>query len=48
MESVCSMCHELYSHIYPNIRAQCRANCFKNEKFKQCLGFFDVKDDDKQ
>ncbi|VDD95328.1 unnamed protein product [Enterobius vermicularis] len=41
-ETVCLICHELYSNLRPNTRAECRANCFNNTKFQECLNFFET------
>ncbi|KAK0402315.1 hypothetical protein QR680_016268 [Steinernema hermaphroditum] len=40
LDRVCLMCHEMFSHEQPELRVECRANCFKNKKFKQCLSIF--------
>ncbi|GMT18771.1 hypothetical protein PFISCL1PPCAC_10068 [Pristionchus fissidentatus] len=40
MDRVCLMCHEMFSHEMPNMRSECRANCFRSLQFKQCLKVF--------
>ncbi|TKR59371.1 hypothetical protein L596_029050 [Steinernema carpocapsae] len=40
MDRVCEMCHEMFSHEKPNMRADCRAKCFKNDQFGRCLSIF--------
>ncbi|KAK0415838.1 hypothetical protein QR680_012150 [Steinernema hermaphroditum] len=40
MDRVCMLCHEMFSHQIPDLRANCRATCFKNEQFRACLSLF--------
>ncbi|TKR63062.1 hypothetical protein L596_026943 [Steinernema carpocapsae] len=40
LDRVCLMCHEMFSHEHPNMRAECRKNCFNNNKFRDCLSIF--------
>uniref|UniRef100_A0A8R1HYJ2 Uncharacterized protein n=1 Tax=Caenorhabditis japonica TaxID=281687 RepID=A0A8R1HYJ2_CAEJA len=40
MERICDMCHELSSHSRPNMRIECRANCFSTDVFRECLKLF--------
>uniref|UniRef100_A0A1I7YA90 Crustacean hyperglycemic hormone n=1 Tax=Steinernema glaseri TaxID=37863 RepID=A0A1I7YA90_9BILA len=40
LDRVCLMCHEMFSHEQPELRVECRSNCFKNKKFQQCLSIF--------
>ncbi|CAI2351136.1 unnamed protein product [Caenorhabditis sp. 36 PRJEB53466] len=40
MERICDMCHELSSHSRPNMRLECRANCFSTDAFRECLKLF--------
>ncbi|KHN84998.1 Uncharacterized protein Tcan_07094 [Toxocara canis] len=40
MDRVCVICHEMFSHERPNMRAECRSNCFKSEHFRKCLDMF--------
>uniref|UniRef100_A0A1I7ZKZ8 Hyperglycemic hormone n=1 Tax=Steinernema glaseri TaxID=37863 RepID=A0A1I7ZKZ8_9BILA len=40
MDRVCLMCHEMYSHERPNMRVECRSNCFRTEHFRKCLQIF--------
>uniref|UniRef100_A0A1I7ZR84 Uncharacterized protein n=1 Tax=Steinernema glaseri TaxID=37863 RepID=A0A1I7ZR84_9BILA len=40
LDRVCLMCHEMFSHEQPDLRAECRSNCFNNEKFRSCLAMF--------
>ncbi|VDM24601.1 unnamed protein product [Toxocara canis] len=40
MDRVCEICHEMYSHQVPNMRADCRANCFRTKQFRSCLEHF--------
>uniref|UniRef100_A0A914WAQ4 Uncharacterized protein n=1 Tax=Plectus sambesii TaxID=2011161 RepID=A0A914WAQ4_9BILA len=40
MDRICEMCHEMFSHEKPNLRAECRAECFGTEKFRTCLQMF--------
>uniref|UniRef100_A0A0M3HWG8 Uncharacterized protein n=1 Tax=Ascaris lumbricoides TaxID=6252 RepID=A0A0M3HWG8_ASCLU len=40
MDRVCEICHEMYSHRAPNMRADCRSNCFRTEQFRSCLEHF--------
>ncbi|VDN05875.1 unnamed protein product [Thelazia callipaeda] len=40
MDRVCEICHEMYSHQYPNTRANCRSNCFRSKHFQSCLEHF--------
>ncbi|KAK0415839.1 hypothetical protein QR680_012151 [Steinernema hermaphroditum] len=39
-DRICLFCHEVYSHEYPNMRVECRADCFKSKRFKDCLTLF--------
>ncbi|CAJ0933042.1 unnamed protein product, partial [Mesorhabditis belari] len=41
MEKVCSHCHEYFSDTVPNLRFECRRNCFQNKQFESCLSLFD-------
>ncbi|KAK0419468.1 hypothetical protein QR680_014164 [Steinernema hermaphroditum] len=40
MDRVCLMCHEMYSHERPNMRVECRSNCFRTDNFRKCLQVF--------
>ncbi|VDP14731.1 unnamed protein product [Onchocerca flexuosa] len=40
MDRVCEICHEMYSHQYPNTRADCRSDCFRSKHFQSCLEHF--------
>ncbi|KAI6215379.1 hypothetical protein M3Y94_00378900 [Aphelenchoides besseyi] len=40
MDRVCLLCHEMFSHDRPNMRSECRSNCFKSEHFRKCLDVF--------
>ncbi|TKR63067.1 hypothetical protein L596_026948 [Steinernema carpocapsae] len=40
LDRVCLMCHEMFSHEQPNMRAECRGDCFNNNKFRNCLSIF--------
>uniref|UniRef100_A0AC35U6H2 Uncharacterized protein n=1 Tax=Rhabditophanes sp. KR3021 TaxID=114890 RepID=A0AC35U6H2_9BILA len=40
VERICVMCHEMFSHTFPNTRAECRAKCFRNKVFSTCLSVF--------
>ena len=37
MDNICLHCHEAYAHQRPNMRVECRANCFKTHIFSLCL-----------
>uniref|UniRef100_A0A0N5BWW3 Uncharacterized protein n=1 Tax=Strongyloides papillosus TaxID=174720 RepID=A0A0N5BWW3_STREA len=41
LELLCIQCHELFSYSSPNLRAQCRTNCFDNSTFMKCLEIFE-------
>ncbi|KJH52865.1 hypothetical protein DICVIV_00910 [Dictyocaulus viviparus] len=43
MDQICLFCHEMFSHEAPNLRAQCRANCFRNDWFTSCIAIFSSK-----
>ncbi|KAF7640029.1 hypothetical protein Mgra_00000474, partial [Meloidogyne graminicola] len=43
MDRICELCHDMYSHQQPNMRADCRSNCFKSNNFKRCLRLFKPK-----
>uniref|UniRef100_A0A183BVX9 Uncharacterized protein n=1 Tax=Globodera pallida TaxID=36090 RepID=A0A183BVX9_GLOPA len=40
MDQICELCHDLFSHVRPNTRVQCRAECFLTSTFKKCLQLF--------
>uniref|UniRef100_A0A7E4W0L6 Uncharacterized protein n=1 Tax=Panagrellus redivivus TaxID=6233 RepID=A0A7E4W0L6_PANRE len=40
MDRICELCHNMFSHENPNMRAQCRADCFRTEQFRRCLLLF--------
>ncbi|KRX85071.1 Uncharacterized protein T02_12235 [Trichinella nativa] len=40
VDEICLRCHEMFSHDFPDLRADCRANCFKNVRFTTCLSLF--------
>ncbi|KAK0408484.1 hypothetical protein QR680_003987 [Steinernema hermaphroditum] len=40
MDRICLKCHDMFSHEQPNLRVECRSNCFNNEKFRACLSLF--------
>ncbi|KAI1729458.1 crustacean CHH/MIH/GIH neurohormone family domain-containing protein [Ditylenchus destructor] len=40
MDRVCVLCHEMFSHERPNMRAECSRNCFRSEQFRRCLDVF--------
>ncbi|KAK0408505.1 hypothetical protein QR680_004000 [Steinernema hermaphroditum] len=40
MDRICLTCHDMFSHEQPNLRVECRSNCFNNEKYKACLELF--------
>ncbi|VDO25103.1 unnamed protein product [Haemonchus placei] len=33
----------MFSHEAPNLRAECRANCFRNDQFSSCIAMFSSK-----
>ncbi|CEF67220.1 Crustacean neurohormone family-containing protein [Strongyloides ratti] len=41
LELICIQCHEFFSYTSPNLRAQCRTNCFDNSIFIKCLNIFE-------
>uniref|UniRef100_A0A915E7R0 Uncharacterized protein n=1 Tax=Ditylenchus dipsaci TaxID=166011 RepID=A0A915E7R0_9BILA len=41
MDRVCELCHDFYSHEKPNMRMECRSNCFRSESYKKCLNLFE-------
>ncbi|PIO75536.1 hypothetical protein TELCIR_02425 [Teladorsagia circumcincta] len=43
MDQICLLCHEMFSHEAPNLRAECRSNCFRNDKFSTCMAMFSSK-----
>ncbi|KAK6045713.1 hypothetical protein COOONC_16782 [Cooperia oncophora] len=43
MDQICLLCHEMFSHEVPSLRAECRANCFRNDKFASCIAMFSSK-----
>ncbi|KAK5978999.1 Crustacean CHH/MIH/GIH neurohormone family protein [Trichostrongylus colubriformis] len=43
MDQVCLLCHEMFSHEVPNLRADCRANCFRNDLFPKCIAMFSTR-----
>ncbi|XGW17554.1 hypothetical protein V3C99_002279 [Haemonchus contortus] len=43
MDQICLLCHEMFSHEAPNLRAECRANCFRNDQFSSCIAMFSSK-----
>ncbi|CAD6185076.1 unnamed protein product [Caenorhabditis auriculariae] len=44
MENICAVCHEHHSHELANLRSDCRADCFDNSIFRDCLKFVSRKD----
>ncbi|CAI4231060.1 unnamed protein product [Auanema sp. JU1783] len=34
LDKICYVCHEMFSHIRPNLRSECRSKCFRNEHFR--------------
>lgn len=40
MDRICELCHDMYSHQHPNMRAECRSDCFRTSNFKRCLRLF--------
>uniref|UniRef100_A0A183CEV4 Uncharacterized protein n=1 Tax=Globodera pallida TaxID=36090 RepID=A0A183CEV4_GLOPA len=40
MDQICELCHDFFSHVRPNTRVQCRAECFLTATFKKCLQLF--------
>lgn len=40
MERICELCHDMFSHLNPNTRAECRSGCFRSTSFKRCLRLF--------
>uniref|UniRef100_A0AC35FGJ3 Uncharacterized protein n=1 Tax=Panagrolaimus sp. PS1159 TaxID=55785 RepID=A0AC35FGJ3_9BILA len=40
MDRICLLCHEMFSHERPNMRSDCRSNCFRTEHFRKCLAIF--------
>ncbi|KAI1711829.1 crustacean CHH/MIH/GIH neurohormone family domain-containing protein [Ditylenchus destructor] len=40
MDRVCELCHDMYSHQNPNMRMECRSDCFRSENFEKCLRLF--------
>uniref|UniRef100_A0AC34FWB7 Uncharacterized protein n=1 Tax=Panagrolaimus sp. ES5 TaxID=591445 RepID=A0AC34FWB7_9BILA len=40
MDRICLLCHEMFSHERPNMRSDCRSNCFRTENFRKCLAIF--------
>uniref|UniRef100_A0AAF5I4B5 Uncharacterized protein n=2 Tax=Strongyloides stercoralis TaxID=6248 RepID=A0AAF5I4B5_STRER len=44
VDAVCEACHEMFSQNFPNLRVQCRSNCFRNENFSSCLKIFKPQD----
>ncbi|KAK5979456.1 Crustacean CHH/MIH/GIH neurohormone family protein [Trichostrongylus colubriformis] len=39
-EKICELCHEFHSHEVPNMRAECRSECFSTDKFRTCMRMF--------
>ncbi|KAK6751981.1 hypothetical protein RB195_003414 [Necator americanus] len=39
-EKICEFCHEISSHEKPNMRAECRAECFSTDVFRSCVNIF--------
>ncbi|WKY07786.1 hypothetical protein Q1695_007339 [Nippostrongylus brasiliensis] len=39
-EKICELCHEFHNHEVPNMRAECRAQCFSTDKFRTCMRMF--------
>ncbi|VDK72602.1 unnamed protein product [Cylicostephanus goldi] len=39
-EKICELCHEFHSHEVPNMRAECRSECFSTDKFRMCMRMF--------
>uniref|UniRef100_A0A183C8K2 Uncharacterized protein n=1 Tax=Globodera pallida TaxID=36090 RepID=A0A183C8K2_GLOPA len=42
MDQICELCHDFFSHVRPNTRVHCRAECFLTATFKKCLQLFIV------
>ncbi|RCN45971.1 hypothetical protein ANCCAN_08007 [Ancylostoma caninum] len=39
-EKICELCHEFHNHEVPNMRAECRSQCFSTDKFRTCMRMF--------
>ncbi|KAJ1372724.1 hypothetical protein KIN20_034958 [Parelaphostrongylus tenuis] len=39
-EKICELCHEFHSHEVPNMRSECRSECFSTDKFRLCMRMF--------
>ncbi|KAK6751983.1 hypothetical protein RB195_003415 [Necator americanus] len=39
-EKICELCHEFHNHEVPNMRAECRSECFSTDKFRTCMRMF--------
>ncbi|KAL3084346.1 hypothetical protein niasHT_035172 [Heterodera trifolii] len=39
-DQLCELCHGMFSHVNPNLRAQCSSQCFKNAQFRKCLEMY--------
>uniref|UniRef100_A0A0K0DHS4 Uncharacterized protein n=1 Tax=Angiostrongylus cantonensis TaxID=6313 RepID=A0A0K0DHS4_ANGCA len=39
-EKICELCHEFHSHEVPNMRSECRSDCFSTDKFRLCMRMF--------
>ncbi|CAD6188141.1 unnamed protein product [Caenorhabditis auriculariae] len=40
LDRICHLCHEMFSTKRPNMRADCRSNCFRNGHFRACIALF--------
>uniref|UniRef100_A0A1I7X6U5 Ion transport peptide n=1 Tax=Heterorhabditis bacteriophora TaxID=37862 RepID=A0A1I7X6U5_HETBA len=40
MDRICTMCHEMFFHELPNMRAECSTKCFRNDYFRHCINVF--------
>ncbi|XGW26902.1 hypothetical protein V3C99_007462 [Haemonchus contortus] len=39
-EKICELCHEFTNHEVPNMRAECRSQCFSTDRFRTCMRMF--------
>ncbi|KAL3106193.1 hypothetical protein niasHT_016880 [Heterodera trifolii] len=39
-DQLCELCHGMFSHVNPNLRAQCSSKCYKNAQFRKCLEMY--------
>jgi len=39
-DRVCEVCHSMFAHEAPNLRLNCRSNCYDNTVFAKCSSVF--------